>query len=816
MQNRKKIEILAPAGTKEAFIAAVEAGADAIYLGGQSFNARLRANNFDLLELEQAVDFAHKRHIKVYVTVNTLYNQKEIPKVIEYIISLYKIGVDAVIIQDLGLGYLVKKIIPSFELHLSTQGSVYDLNGSQKAYDLGYDRVVTARELNIKELEHICQNFQGEIESFVHGAMCISYSGQCQFSRSMGSRSGNRGQCAQPCRLKYTNNEKNLYFLSPSDLQLIEDIDKMIKAKVSSLKIEGRMKSPEYVAKVVSIYRKYVDLYFSNEEFNISTYDKKELMQIFNRGGFSKGFFEGKESKNYMSKEIPKNQGILIGKVVNPKAGLNLVEVDINSNDKLELGDGIEIRGRGFASNVVTYISKKNNKTIIGDIKTKVYSGDKIYKVVSKKQQKESSLYYVNKDWKQGKYIRKIPIDVTVKVLQNKDGYCLSLLGDDRNDTKVIESISIEKNVLKKDNSNWFTRLKTTLNKTGNTPFELGNLVFEDNINEEDFSLQMSTLNSLRRNFYMSLECALVSKNKPTKENLQKVSENQNIVEQENATYLNKLEKVLIDKYFLGNTIEFYFHSMDDYRKCEFSDLELDTLIYNGIKLKIILPIVEIIDCKEEFFEYDFSKKLLEKRGQGLILEFAGAIMPIAKGKEEKYIKKHFDIVKSLMVSNKKTDNDKQENFLTHLYIGNLSWIDFLNKNNIKWFADYGFNIYNFYNAKLFQDLNAKGWCRSLEAETNHSNYPLMTIEHRFEENEIIDRKGEKLEFLRIPNTSKDILRRVDKKSSKHLQKIIESIQREDRENRFLQKGTLSLEFLSGIEFDESGNMENIIYRLYI
>lgn len=257
-----KFELLAPAGSYEAFLAAVENGADAVYLGGKLFNARANANNFSLVELKKIVDYAHLRDVKIHVTLNTLINNNEISDALDFAYDLYHIGVDAVIVQDLGLAKILHENIPALPLHASTQMSVYNLAGVEELKKLGFSRVVLARELSLNEIKYICDNTDMEIEIFIHGALCVCYSGQCLMSSMIGDRSGNRGKCAQPCRMIYEliKNEDSCgkgYFLSPKDLCTIDYISNL--PNVTSLKIEGRMKSPEYVATVVSSYRKVLD-----------------------------------------------------------------------------------------------------------------------------------------------------------------------------------------------------------------------------------------------------------------------------------------------------------------------------------------------------------------------------------------------------------------------------------------------------------------------------------------------------------------------------------------------------------------------------
>ena len=276
------MELLAPAGTKESLIAAVENGADAVYLGGKLFNARRFAANFNEEELCWAVKYCHVRGVKVYVTVNTLIHEHELEPVVDYIFSLYNLGVDAVIVQDLGLAHLIHSILPDFELHASTQMFLHNRFGIKFAEKLGIKRAILARELSLDEIAELAESGL-DLEVFVHGALCVAYSGQCLFSSLLGGRSGNRGQCAQPCRLPYqlvdrvsqaeVVEQPGDYLISPKDLRLIEHLDLLEKIGVKSLKIEGRMKGPEYTAVVTRTYRDAIDR---------RRVDHKALM--FNRG----------------------------------------------------------------------------------------------------------------------------------------------------------------------------------------------------------------------------------------------------------------------------------------------------------------------------------------------------------------------------------------------------------------------------------------------------------------------------------------------------------------------------------------------------
>lgn len=282
------IELLCPAGSPKAMEAAVKSGADAVYFGGSALNARQSAVNFKDEELEKWVSFCHNRGVKCYLTLNTVVSDREIKQMADYIKFITDCGVDAVIVQSIGLVKVIKSISPQLEVHASTQMSVHNLSGVELATSLGCSRVVVARELSKENLEYICKNTDTEIESFIHGALCMSYSGQCYLSALIGSRSGNRGGCAQPCRQNY----KGGYRLSLKDLCMAQSFEEFLKSGVTSLKIEGRLKSPEYVGGVASIYRKLID-----EKRNANEKEVSDLKRLFSRSGFTNGYFKNQKGK---------------------------------------------------------------------------------------------------------------------------------------------------------------------------------------------------------------------------------------------------------------------------------------------------------------------------------------------------------------------------------------------------------------------------------------------------------------------------------------------------------------------------------------
>lgn len=306
--NNKKVELLAPAGDYECFMAAINAGADAVYLGGMKFGARAYANNFSKEEIVEALRVAHLFGRKIYLTVNTLVKENEMPELVPYMEPLYEAGLDGVIIQDLGVLETLREHFPGLLLHASTQMTITGVYGAEFVKSLGVCRVVPARELSLDELKDIKQRTGLELECFVHGAMCYAYSGQCLFSSILGGRSGNRGRCAGPCRLPYTDkNGKQLYPLSLKDMYTLPMLPKLIEAGIDSFKIEGRMKSPEYVAGVTAVYRKYIDRYLSmpDHEFQIDKKDETLLRGLYIRSDICRGYYEMHNSKNMITIKEP-------------------------------------------------------------------------------------------------------------------------------------------------------------------------------------------------------------------------------------------------------------------------------------------------------------------------------------------------------------------------------------------------------------------------------------------------------------------------------------------------------------------------------
>ncbi len=402
----KHLELLSPAGDWDALLAALAAGADAVYLGGKLFNARQNAANFDLQQLKEAADLLHLHQKKIYITVNTLAAENELSEALEYLCQLYNLGVDAVIIQDLGLIHLARKYLPGLELHASTQMTVHNHEGAIFLKNLGFKRVVLAREMTAAEVESIVRSSGMEIEVFVHGALCVCYSGQCLMSSMIGGRSGNRGRCAQPCRMEYQlgfNRERlvetpGTYLLSPKDIALIHDIPELHKIGVTSLKVEGRMKRPEYVYQVTKIYRQALDRYFKNPTaFTVTPREVQQLEQSFNRG-FSNGYFGGNRNQDIMGFRRPNNRGVYLGRIIRCDSSQGSITLKLQAD--LELGDEIEV-WVSQGGRVVTPVRElfkdreKISAAVTGETVSipgtgKLHPGDRVFKIFSIQNDRET------------------------------------------------------------------------------------------------------------------------------------------------------------------------------------------------------------------------------------------------------------------------------------------------------------------------------------------------------------------------------------------------------------------------------------------
>ena len=390
------VELLSPVGDFNCLKAAVQNGADSVYFGSNNFSARAFATNFNDSNLKNAIEYAKLRGVKTHLTLNTLIKDNEFKQAFSTAKKAYELGIDAIIVQDLGLALKLIKSFPDLPIHASTQMTVHNLNGAFELQKLGFKRVVLSRELSINDIDYICKNTNLEIETFIHGALCISYSGQCLFSSMLGGRSGNRGKCAGPCRLPFELLEDHKvidsgYLLNTRDLCGLEYIPDLINSGVKCFKIEGRMKSPEYVAIVTRIYRKYIDLALSKKEYIVDENDKKELLQVFNRGMSSPGHLDKNANRNLIYKEKPNNMGLFLGKIQNYSNKKGYVTIKLN--EKIEIGDTVAIENETNSYTISEIMDTSfNNLTqtkigqtvVIGRIKGNVKLGSKIYKISSK------------------------------------------------------------------------------------------------------------------------------------------------------------------------------------------------------------------------------------------------------------------------------------------------------------------------------------------------------------------------------------------------------------------------------------------------
>ena len=479
------MELLSPAGDFESLKAAILGGCDAVYLGGKLFGARAFSNNFNNEELIESIKYAHLYGVKVYVTVNTLIYENEVDKFMNYVDFLYKNNVDALIIQDIGMMDLIRKTFPLLELHASTQMHIHNLEGVKLVESLGLKRAVLARETPIELIEEIKKNTDIELEVFVHGALCVSYSGQCLFSSLIGNRSGNRGSCAGSCRQKYNllvdgkKVNKDNYLLSCKDLCTIEDIGKLIDIGVDSFKIEGRMKSPSYVYLVTKLYRQAIDSYVAGKEVKI---DLTELKKIFNRE-YTKGFLFNEI--NIVNEYRPNHLGVEIGKVIKSQNNY----VDILLTEELNINDGIRFINNdvGFIVTQMFKNKKRINQGNIGDV-ISIYCKDKVSGNVVKTYD-----YLLNK-----KIDDILKINKKINIKGNLEVYINNKIKleitDGKNDV-VLYGNMVNEAI---NSSISFDRIKEQLNKLGNTIYEFEELNI---VGDSNIFIPIKELNDLKNKF---------------------------------------------------------------------------------------------------------------------------------------------------------------------------------------------------------------------------------------------------------------------------------------------------------------------------
>jgi len=511
-----KPELLAPAGNWEALAAAVQNGADAVYLGGRSFNARQAAANFDDEELARAIEYAHVRGVQVYVTVNTLVAEDELEEAARFLFFLARAGADAAILQDLGLAALAREVVPELPLHASTQMTVHNSPAVANLRRLGFQRVILARELSLAEVQRIKEETGAGVEVFIHGALCVCYSGQCLFSSLVGGRSGNRGRCAQPCRLPYAlvdgrgrpladPGQVGEYLLSPRDLNVSRHLPALIQAGVDAFKIEGRLKRPEYVAVVTRVYRRLIDraVALGPEKFYVAPEEAKDLAQIFNRE-FTTGYLYGRQGRLLMSFRRPNNRGVFLGRVRRREDGWLQVVLE----DDLHVGDGLEVwvteGGRdGFEVREIFVNGKKVASARPGQTIRLAYrgparAGDRIFKTHDKELIEQARATFTSP-----REIRKVPVYFSVRA---KAGEPLVIsVRDEEGNAGEGRTLSPGEPARKQPLTTEF--LERQLDRLGNSPFQLAGL---DCRLEGAVIYPVSEINTARRQAITSLAKARV------------------------------------------------------------------------------------------------------------------------------------------------------------------------------------------------------------------------------------------------------------------------------------------------------------------
>ena len=527
----KKIELLAPAGNRKMLEAAIHNGADAVYLSGKLYGARAYANNFTEEEIIEAIKYAHLYGVKIFVTINTIIKEQDVDNLIDYVRILHENNVDALIIQDIGMIDLLHKKFPNLVLHASTQCHNHSNKNIKLLKSLGVKRIILARELSLNEISNLDTDIEKEI--FVHGALCISYSGNCLMSKEILDRSGNEGKCAGLCRLPYDlyeNNKKiettGKYLLSTKDLCTLENIDDILKANITSLKIEGRMKSPEYVGYTTKIYRKYIDNYYKGIK-SIPTPDEIEKLKLLYNREFTKGHLFN--DKNIINDKTSNHIGIPLGKIIALGKKIKIkLEHELNQEDAIRFNES----NKGMYINYL-YDEKDNliNHAEKGDIvyvdnKENIKSLDTVNLTISSKLQKEINAF----DYK------KMPIKFIVNA---KVGKPLEISITDNNYTCTIKDETIE---LANNSSIEEKAIIEKLNKLGTTPFYLKD--YEITIDNNIF-IPLSRINNIRRNLVEQLIEL-------------RQGQKQNIVEKEYNWIPNKENSIDINNSYLIENIEQY------------------------------------------------------------------------------------------------------------------------------------------------------------------------------------------------------------------------------------------------------------------
>ena len=747
----KKPELLAPVGGKPHLIAAVNSGADAVYMGGMAFNARIFADNFSDEELPDAINYAHAHDVKVYMTINTLVTDRELARAFEYCNYIYGLGVDGIIVQDMGLARLVRKYLPELPMHLSTQATLYNARAVKTARKLGFCRVVPARELSLEEIRELvsagaaCGESAGshggepldsrpvDVEVFVHGALCMCYSGQCQMSRSLGGgsgRTGNRGTCAQPCRHAYTaESGDTCYALSPKDLCLINRIPQLMMSGAASFKIEGRMKSPEYVAVVTGIYRKYIDLFYdlckrygkekAAEMYRVDEADMLDLKQIFNRGDFTEGYLFGDPGEDLLSGASPKNQGLRLGRVaavIDSEAkvserdeksaargalrrGKELVCIELgrsalHAGITVKNGDGLEFRNEESdylvsspAGGVATFIKDIGHGQILaGDFDRGVMMGDTAFRVTDSQLMKRAL------DAPE----KKIPVTISFTA---REGQFPVLVMTDVKAGNSIEISADHRTERARKAATDADQIERNLARLGDTPYSPGLTGIDVQI-DDDIMMPLSIVNRMRR------EAA---------------------------------EKLLADRLsavMSGRSPKLSREQTDRIREEEMLGvraLDLDEWS-SRIRSSSVRPVP-----LEDYMAAIAS-------GEALPEGTVPYILNVSKGRLDEYIEKNFDRIVSACRD-------------CGILAGNPGWIESFTAAGVKVLGDYGLNIYNEQARLAYEELGVDIYMLSHETGiSDERGIPLMITEHALDTPCLTDRKGEVHRIVTSPSGDKTLI----------------------------------------------------------
>ena len=676
------VELLSPVGDFECLKAAVQNGANSVYFGADIFSARAFATNFSLEDLEKAIQYAKIRGVKTHLTLNTLVTDTEFESAMNVAKKAYEFGIDAIIVQDLGLAMALMRAFPDLPIHGSTQMTVHNLNGALELQELGFKRVVLARELSVNEIDYICKNTNIEIETFIHGALCISYSGQCLFSSMLGGRSGNRGKCAGPCRLPFELLENNKtinsgYLLSTRDLCGLEFIPDLIRAGVKSFKIEGRMKSPEYVATVTRIYRKYIDLALSDNEYVIDENDKKELLQVFNRGMSSSGHLSNEANRNLVFKEKPNNMGLFLGKIqkYNHKKGY----VTVKLNEPIGIGDTISIE-KEQGTYTISELMDTNMKNIkfteigqtvvIGRMKGNIKLGNQIYKMSSKKL----NTFAQNTCLKEN---RKVLLNCHIVIKENKP---ITIAVTSASNIELYKDLKIQYTsdiipLKAKTRPLDKNTIISQISKTASTPFAFKSLEIE--LDDKLFVPKLSTLNDLRRTILQMVEQYAIKAIKRNFSNIdKKTSTDESIHANEKEQHHNQDHPMKKTKLSLLLNI---LHKDFDYTQLH--DIENVYIPLKYFSIKDYQEILHVLDNK--FHVYIYMPTIIKSNYKNLL----------SSNIETTLSNYH---IKGFVISN-----------ICNIKLLHTLFAD-LNK-NLELITNYTFNVYN---SNTIKELKNLGICR--------------------------------------------------------------------------------------------------------